>query len=190
MKSSAFKAIILSASASRTSEPVPPLPPSVRSSWRGSTEKNFRGRGISNCFRVRVWTGRDTKQVQSRPPSRFLPPHQWHRWEMLEYPRRWSRLIRLTIALGFASTALAISCDNFGISLANGTCACPPGFGGKDCSLAACGGDIFQGTARSVSQSSGSSPSSNITSCGCENGWTGLGCNGMWLLLFLAHGTP
>ena len=66
-----------------------------------------------------------------------------------------------------------MSCENYGVP--NGTsCACPPGFGGSNCSQPACGGTIFQGTSRSVASGS---PFANLTSCACEDGWTGTGCN-------------
>ena len=67
------------------------------------------------------------------------------------------------------------SCENYGTP--NGTaCACPPGFGGSTCSQPACGGTIFQGSARSLANGS---PFANLTSssCSCEDGWTGTGCN-------------
>ncbi|CCM05760.1 uncharacterized protein FIBRA_07993 [Fibroporia radiculosa] len=69
------------------------------------------------------------------------------------------------------------SCDNYG--LFNGSsCNCPPGFGGSSCSQPACGGNVFQGSARPLASSPGSSPSfPNITGCACESGWTGTGCN-------------
>lgn len=73
-----------------------------------------------------------------------------------------------------------VSCDNYGV--ANGSsCACPPGFGGSTCSDPGCGGDIFQGTSRSLAQAkTDTSPSfANLTasSCSCEDGWGGFGCN-------------
>ncbi|KAH9918371.1 ABC transporter [Epithele typhae] len=65
------------------------------------------------------------------------------------------------------------SCENYG--LPNGTsCACPPGFGGSNCSQPACGGDIFQGSARPLASGT---PFANLTSCACMDGWTGTGCN-------------
>ena len=66
-----------------------------------------------------------------------------------------------------------MSCDNYGVP--NGThCACPPGFGGSNCSQPACGGTIFQGSKRPLASGS---PSANLTSCACEDGWTGTGCS-------------
>ncbi|RDX52876.1 ABC transporter [Lentinus brumalis] len=63
-------------------------------------------------------------------------------------------------------------CENYGTP--NGTsCACPPGFGGPTCSQPACGGNIFQGSGRSLASGS----PANLTSCSCEDGWTGTGCN-------------
>ena len=65
------------------------------------------------------------------------------------------------------------TCSNFGSQ--NGTaCACPPGFGGSDCSVAACGGNLFQGLARPLASSSGGH--SNISTCPCQDGWIGEGC--------------
>ena len=64
-------------------------------------------------------------------------------------------------------------CENYGTP--NGTlCACPPGFGGSTCSQPACGGNIFQGSGRPLASGS---PFANLTSCSCEDGWTGTGCN-------------
>ncbi|OSD02070.1 hypothetical protein PYCCODRAFT_1368085 [Trametes coccinea BRFM310] len=65
------------------------------------------------------------------------------------------------------------NCENYGVS--NGTaCECPPGFGGSTCSQPACGGTIFQGSSRPLASGS---PFANLTSCSCEDGWTGTGCN-------------
>ncbi|KAI0700493.1 hypothetical protein C8T65DRAFT_657534 [Cerioporus squamosus] len=65
------------------------------------------------------------------------------------------------------------NCENYGTP--NGTsCACPPGFGGSTCSQPACGGNIFQGSGRSLASGS---PFANLTSCSCDDGWTGTGCN-------------
>lgn len=90
------------------------------------------------------------------------------------------------LALSFSLLAVLVSsqsCDNYGVSTnagaQNTTCACPAGFGGDTCALAACGGTIFEGTSRQYSPNSTSGlPFSNITSCACQDGWTGLGCNG------------
>ncbi|OBZ75973.1 putative ATP-dependent permease [Grifola frondosa] len=66
-----------------------------------------------------------------------------------------------------------MSCEN--LWYVNGTtCDCPPGFGGSNCSQPACGGDIFQGSSRSLASGS---PFANLTGCSCEQGWTGTGCN-------------
>ncbi|EMD34339.1 hypothetical protein CERSUDRAFT_125512 [Gelatoporia subvermispora B] len=71
---------------------------------------------------------------------------------------------------------MASSCSNYGV--VNGSsCACPPGFGGSDCSQPACGGNIFQGTSRSLVPANAGSPFGNITGCSCESGWAGTGCN-------------
>lgn len=71
------------------------------------------------------------------------------------------------------------SCSNYGV--VNGSsCACPVGFGGPDCSQLGCGGNIFQGSNRSLT-SPPTSPNTfaNFTTagCSCETGWTGTGCN-------------
>ncbi|KAJ7577480.1 hypothetical protein C8J56DRAFT_869698 [Mycena floridula] len=63
----------------------------------------------------------------------------------------------------------AQTCSNGGIQAGSG-CSCPIGFGGSDCTLPACGGDLFQGSSRKTS-------TGNITACSCETDWTGLGCN-------------
>jgi len=75
---------------------------------------------------------------------------------------------------------MAQSCDNYGVySAQNRTCVCPPGFGGETCALAACGGTMFQGTSRQYAPNATSGLQfSNITACGCLDGWSGLGCNG------------
>ena len=66
-----------------------------------------------------------------------------------------------------------MSCENYGVP--NGTsCACPVGFGGASCSQPACGGTIFEGSSRPLASGS---PFANLTSCSCEDGWTGTGCN-------------
>lgn len=73
------------------------------------------------------------------------------------------------------------TCENDGILSGNGSsCDCQPGFGGPTCSLPACGGDIFQGTNRTiVGQPSTPGTPANLTanSCSCEDGWSGFGCN-------------
>ena len=97
-----------------------------------------------------------------------------------------------------ASIWAQATCDNFGTSNGNG-CSCPVGFGGADCSLPACGGDLFQGTTvrslshskllrwlirhvqRPVAQPSPGGSYASVTGCTCEAGWTGTGCNGTFL---------
>lgn len=89
----------------------------------------------------------------------------------------------LCLLLGavFTTSSSAQSCENYGTL--NGTsCVCPPGFGGSTCSSPGCGGDIFQGSQRTLAQqtsSSGGSSFANLTAsgCSCENGWGGFGCN-------------
>ncbi|KAJ7460877.1 hypothetical protein B0H11DRAFT_2057212 [Mycena galericulata] len=66
-----------------------------------------------------------------------------------------------------------VSCDNYGVQ--NGSaCLCPPGFGGSTCASPGCGGDIFQ-SGRTLAPQQGAFP--NITTCTCESGWGGTGCN-------------
>ncbi|KAH7107281.1 hypothetical protein BKA62DRAFT_128070 [Auriculariales sp. MPI-PUGE-AT-0066] len=78
--------------------------------------------------------------------------------------------------LGAVSKVRAQSCDNGGA--ANGTsCACPPGFGGSDCALPSCGGNLFQGTQRTYQQPDNGQQYANISSCACQDGWSGVGCN-------------
>ena len=68
------------------------------------------------------------------------------------------------------------SCVNYGI--ANGTsCACPVGFGGPTCEQPACGGNIFQGSSRSLTPVTGNFPNLTAAGCSCESGWGGTGCN-------------
>lgn len=72
--------------------------------------------------------------------------------------------------LCFAFFVQAQTCENYG--LLNGTsCMCPTGFGGSTCSELGCGGTIFQGSQRPVA------PALTASTCGCESGWTGTGCN-------------
>lgn len=81
---------------------------------------------------------------------------------------------KLILGLLFSSTLVfAQSCQNYGLPQGS-TCLCPPGFGGSDCSLPACGGTIFQGSSRKTVPAPG-----NLTSagCPCQDGWSGVGCN-------------
>ena len=72
--------------------------------------------------------------------------------------------------------ASAQSCENYGFQ--NGSsCACPTGFGGPTCSQIGCGGNIFQGSQRSLTPSSSSFANLTTAGCSCENGWSGTGCN-------------
>lgn len=69
-------------------------------------------------------------------------------------------------------------CANYGFL--NGTaCACPVGFGGSDCTQPSCGGTIFQGLSRATAPRPPGGGYANLTasSCSCEGGWTGTGCN-------------
>ena len=73
----------------------------------------------------------------------------------------------------------AQSCENYGSNNGTNTCGtCPPGFGGNQCNLLACGGSIFQGVSRPLAQVASGSKFSNATGCSCESGWSGFGCNG------------
>jgi hypothetical protein len=86
-------------------------------------------------------------------------------------------LLLLTTSLRILP-ALAQLCMNYGT--VNGTlCNCPPGFGGSTCDIPACGGNIFQGSQRSLASVPSGSQFANLTSdnCQCQSGWGGLGCN-------------
>ena len=78
--------------------------------------------------------------------------------------------------LSFVLLAHAQICENYGV--VNGTtCACPVGFGGSTCSQIGCGGTIFQGSQRKLTSNSGSFANLTASTCQCESGWTGTGCN-------------
>ncbi|KAF8264261.1 hypothetical protein EI94DRAFT_1593905 [Lactarius quietus] len=88
----------------------------------------------------------------------------------------------LWIAAGLALAASAraqVACENYGVPINSSACACPPGFGGPTCSAPACGGNIFQGTQRSLVSGANATSFGNVSSssCGCSSGWTGTGCN-------------
>jgi|ERR1700722_10105183 len=85
-----------------------------------------------------------------------------------------SRLLILAILL--LPLALGQSCQNYGINNSS-SCACPPGLGGETCSQPACGGNIFQGTNRTLVPTSSSFPNITSAGCTCETGWIGTGCN-------------
>ncbi|KAI0263756.1 hypothetical protein BC834DRAFT_924835 [Gloeopeniophorella convolvens] len=79
-----------------------------------------------------------------------------------------------------AATAVAqVTCENYGVPTNSSACACPPGFGGATCSAPACGGDLFQGTQRSLVSGATATSFGNLTAsaCNCPAGWTGTGCN-------------
>ncbi|KAH9178936.1 hypothetical protein EDB89DRAFT_1929197 [Lactarius sanguifluus] len=87
-----------------------------------------------------------------------------------------------TIAwLALAASARAqVTCENYGVLPINSsTCVCPPGFGGATCSAPACGGNIFQGTQRSLVSGASATSFGNVSAsaCACPDGWTGTGCN-------------
>lgn len=86
-----------------------------------------------------------------------------------------SHFLLLFLSLFLRLVGAQSGCENYGV--ANGSsCACPAGFGGATCSLPGCGGDIFQGSSRSLAQASSSSSLANLTSssCSCEDGWGGM----------------
>ncbi|GAB1517059.1 hypothetical protein RhiTH_000102 [Rhizoctonia solani] len=79
--------------------------------------------------------------------------------------------------LGLVASATAqATCDNFGTVKSDGSCECPPGFGGATCSEPACGGNLFNGPQRTLSQNS-STGGMSFAGCGCQDGWGGAGCN-------------
>jgi hypothetical protein len=86
-------------------------------------------------------------------------------------------LSSLWCTLWFVLLVQAQTCENYGVL--NGTiCACPVGFGGSTCSQIGCGGTIFQGSQRKLtSNSTASFANLTASTCQCESGWTGTGCN-------------
>ena len=77
-----------------------------------------------------------------------------------------------------ASARAQVTCENYGVPISSSACACPPGFGGATCSAPACGGNIFQGTQRSLVSGASATSFGNVSaSCPCPDGWTGTGCN-------------
>ncbi|KAK0227794.1 hypothetical protein IW262DRAFT_1347231 [Armillaria fumosa] len=86
-------------------------------------------------------------------------------------------ILFLPLFVSFTALSVAQSCENAGV--VNGSsCDCPTGFGGSNCSQPACGGNIFQGTDRSLTPIN-SNGFANLTAagCSCQSGWTGTGCN-------------
>ncbi|KAK0492058.1 hypothetical protein EDD18DRAFT_1080115 [Armillaria luteobubalina] len=86
-------------------------------------------------------------------------------------------ILFLPLFASFTILSVAQSCENAGV--VNGSsCDCPTGFGGSNCSQPACGGNIFQGTDRSLTPIN-SNGFANLTTagCSCQSGWTGTGCN-------------
>ncbi|KAF7323496.1 ABC transporter protein [Mycena chlorophos] len=81
----------------------------------------------------------------------------------------------LLLALFKPANAQNSTCVNGGVYNGSG-CDCPTGFGGSTCATAACGGDIFQGSARALTTAK-TAGFANISSCSCETGWGGTGCN-------------
>ncbi|KAL5636267.1 hypothetical protein ACGC1H_004924 [Rhizoctonia solani] len=81
------------------------------------------------------------------------------------------------LGLGLATSAIAqTTCENFGTAKLDGSCECPPGFGGSTCNAPSCGGNLFDGTRRQVSQNS-STGGMSFAGCSCQDGWGGAGCN-------------
>ncbi|CUA70561.1 putative ATP-dependent permease [Rhizoctonia solani] len=81
------------------------------------------------------------------------------------------------LGLGLAASAAAqTTCDNFGTAKSDGSCECPPGFGGSTCNAPSCGGNLFNGAQRPVSQNS-STGGMSFAGCSCQDGWGGAGCN-------------
>ena len=61
-------------------------------------------------------------------------------------------------------------CQQFGnCTASSGTCSCPPGFGGLDCSQPMCG-SLARGDDRQARPA-------NSRKCACDKGWTGINCN-------------
>lgn len=88
---------------------------------------------------------------------------------------------KMLVSVGYtlllqALLATSQACENYGFQN-DSSCACPPGFGGSDCSQPACGGTIFQGAQRSLTPVSGSFANVTAAGCTCETDWTGMGCN-------------
>ena len=85
----------------------------------------------------------------------------------------------IIFAAVIAGLAAAQTCENHGIQLGNGSdCSCPTGFGGPACSQLGCGGTLFQGSQRPLTQTStGAFANLTASGCGCQEGWTGVGCN-------------
>ncbi|GAA5895416.1 hypothetical protein JCM6882_006244 [Rhodosporidiobolus microsporus] len=74
--------------------------------------------------------------------------------------------------------AAAQSCTNYATALANGTCACPPGLTGADCSLPACDNPLLPPSSRTPFSAAVSSNASEGCASGqCSDGFGGPTCN-------------
>jgi len=82
------------------------------------------------------------------------------------------RALYVVISLLLSSSAAQSTCDNYA-SQNGSACLCPPGFGGDNCAVPSCGGNIFQGRDRPLA----SGASGNFSGCECQDGWGGAGCN-------------
>jgi hypothetical protein len=92
------------------------------------------------------------------------------------------RSLRLLILCSTGIWNALAACDNYGVD--NGTaCTCPPGFGGPDCSLPACGGTLYDAYLRPTVQPQNGAVYANSSDCTCLDGWGGVGCNGAFFHL-------
>ncbi|GAA5826776.1 hypothetical protein JCM11251_002890 [Rhodosporidiobolus azoricus] len=86
------------------------------------------------------------------------------------------------LAAGAALTAIAgrataQSCANYATALSNGTCACPPGLTGSDCSHAACDNPLLPPSQRTPFSAVLSSNASEGCTRQCSDGFGGPTCN-------------